>query len=69
MAFDKTTKADVLRAFTYTRFLMREFVKVSKTATEFDNDSEIGQLVNELIANASIAQMYLDTQLEKGATK
>jgi hypothetical protein len=44
---------------------MRDFVALTKTATEFDNDSEIGQLVNELIANASVAQSYLDTQLEK----
>ena len=63
---DKTTKADVIRSFTYTRLLMRDFVTLSKTATEWDNDSEIGQLVNELIANASIAQDYLDTQLAKG---
>jgi hypothetical protein len=69
MAYDNTTKSDVLRAFTYSRQLMRDFVVLTKTATEFDNDSEIGQLVNELIANASIAQSYLDTQLEKGATK
>jgi hypothetical protein len=66
MAYDVTTKTDVLRAFTYTRQLMRDFNELTKTATEFDNDSELGQLVNELIANASIAQMYLDSQLEKG---
>jgi hypothetical protein len=65
MAYDNTTKSDVLSAFTYSRQLMRDFVALTKTATEFDNDSEIGQLVNELIANASVAQSYLDTQLEK----
>lgn len=64
--YDKTTKADVIRSFSYTRQLMRDFLTLSKTATEFDNDSEIGQLVNELIANAGIAQDYLDTQLAKG---
>ena len=62
---DTTTKSDVIRSFTYTRQLMRDFIELTKTATEFDNDSEIGQLVNELIANASIAQDYLDTQLLK----
>ena len=65
MSYDKTTKADVISAFSYTRQLMRDFMVLSKTATEFDNDSEIGQLVNELIANATIAQDYLDTQLLK----
>ena len=69
MAYDNTTKSDVLRAFTYSRQLMRDFVVLTKTATEFDNDSELGQLVNELIGNVSIAQEYLDNQLSKGATK
>jgi hypothetical protein len=69
MAYDNTTKSDVLSAFTYTRQLMRDFNELTKTATEFDNDSELGQLVNELIANASVAQMYLDTQLAKQHAK
>lgn len=64
--YDNTTKADVIRSFTYSRQLMRDFIALTKTATEFDNDSEIGQLVNELIANTSIAQDWLDTQLAKG---
>ena len=64
--YDTTTKSDVIRSFTYTRQLMRDFLDLTKTATEFDNDSEIGQLVNELISNAGIAQDYLDTQLAKG---
>lgn len=63
---DKTTKADVIRSFTYSRLLMRDFIALSKTATEFDEGSEIGQLVMELIASATIAQDYLDTQLAKG---
>jgi hypothetical protein len=65
MAQDKTTKSDVISAFSYSRQLMRDFLLLTKTAKEFDNDSEIGQLVNELIANATIAQDYLDTQLLK----
>ena len=65
MSYETTTKSDVIRSFTYTRQLMRDVVELTKTATEFDNDSEIGQLVNELIANATIAQDYLDTQLLK----
>jgi hypothetical protein len=60
-----TTKSDVISAFSYSRQLMRDFLLLTKTAKEFDNDSEIGQLVNELIANATIAQDYLDTQLLK----
>jgi hypothetical protein len=64
--YDNTTKADVISAFSYSRQLMRDFVKLSKTATEFDNDSEIGQLVNELVASAGVAQDWLDTQLAKG---
>lgn len=67
--YPTTTKSDVIRSFTYSKQLMREFLALTKTATEFDNDSEIGQLVNELIANASIAQDYLDTQLLKKAGK
>lgn len=66
MAQEKTTKADVMSAFTYSRQLMRDFMLLTKTATEFDNDSEIGQLVNDLIASASLAQDYLDTQMLKG---
>ena len=66
MSYETTTKKDVIRSFSYSRQLMRDFLALTKTATEFDNDSEIGQLVNELIANATIAQDYLDTQLTKG---
>ena len=66
MSYETTTKKDVISAFAYSRQLMRDFLALTKTATEFDNDSEIGQLVNELIANATIAQDYLDTQLTKG---
>ena len=65
MSYETTTKKDVISAFAYSRQLMRDFMLLTKTATEFDNDSEIGQLVNELIANATIAQDYLDTQLLK----
>lgn len=64
--YDKVTVSDVRNSFTYSRQLMRDFIELSKTATEFDNDSEIGQLVNELIANASIAQSFLDYKLSKG---
>jgi hypothetical protein len=64
--YNKVTISDVKSSFTYSRQLMRDFIELSKTATAFDNDSEIGQLVNELIANASIAQSFLDYQLEKG---
>lgn len=64
--YNKVTISDVKSSFTYSRQLMRDFIELSKTATEFDNDSEIGQLVNELIANASIAQQFLDYKLEKG---
>lgn len=65
MYADKVTISDVKSSFTYSRQLMRDFISLSKTATEFDNDSEIGQLVNELIANASIAQSFLDYKLSK----
>lgn len=65
MYADKVTISDVKSSFTYSRQLMRDFISLSKTATEFDNDSEIGQLVNELIANASIAQQFLDYKLSK----
>ena len=64
--YNKVTISDVKSSFTYSRQLMRDFIELSKTATEWDNDSEIGQLVNELIANASIAQQYLDYKLENG---
>jgi hypothetical protein len=63
--YNKVTISDVKSSFTYSRQLMRDFIELTKTATEFDNDSEIGQLVNELIANASIAQQFLDYKLEK----
>ena len=63
--YDKVTIAEVNRSFTYSRQLMRDFNALVKTATEFDNDSEIGQLVNELVANATIAQQYLDYRLSK----
>ena len=64
--YDNTTKSDVISAFSYSRQLMRDFMVLSKTATEFDNDSELGQLVNELVASAGVAQDWLDTQLAKG---
>ena len=64
--YNKVTISDVKSSFTYSRQLMRDFIELSKTATEFDNDSEIGQLVNELVASASIAQSYLDYKLENG---
>lgn len=66
MSYETTTKTEVIRSFTYARQLMRDFLELTKTAKEFDNGSEIGQLVNELIANATIAQDYLDAQLMKG---
>lgn len=62
---DKVTLADVRNGFSYSRQLMRDFNELVKTATEFDNDSELGQLANELIANASIVQQYLDYKLSK----
>lgn len=65
MYADKVTISDVKSSFTYSRQLMRDFISLSKTATEFDNDSEIGQLVNELVASASIAQSFLDYKLSK----
>jgi hypothetical protein len=64
--YDKVTITDVRNSFTYSRQLMRDFIELTKTATEFDNNSEIGQLVNELVASASIAQSFLDYKLSKG---
>jgi hypothetical protein len=65
MSYTTTTKSDVVRSFTYSRKLMRDFIELTKSATEFHESSEIGQLVLELMANATIAQDYLDTQLAK----
>lgn len=62
----ETTKNDVKEAFAYARNLMREAQQIINNPylTEFDNDSEIGQISNELVANASVLQMYLDEMQE-----
>jgi hypothetical protein len=62
------TKADVRNNFKYARQLMTEANKMmkDKTITDFTNDSDFGQLANELTASVSILQCWLDEQIEKG---
>ena len=59
-----TTKTDVRNAFTYARQLMSEANKMlkNKSVTSFDNDSDFGQLCNDLVASVSTLQMWLDEQ-------
>lgn len=58
------TKGQVRDGFKYSKQLMVEASKMmkDKSITDFSNDSEIGQLANELIGCASIFQMWLDEQ-------
>jgi len=62
------TKSDVRSSFKYARMLMQEANKMmkDKTITDFTNDSDFGQLANELTASVSILQCWLDEQIEKG---
>lgn len=64
-----TTKTDVRDAFKYSRELMSEASKMmkDKSITDFSNDSDFGQLANELIGNVSILQQWLDEQKENKA--
>lgn len=64
----ETSKGDVRRNFSYARNLMQEasrIMKNSKSIDDFSNDSDAGQLCNELVASVAIFQMWLDEQQEK----
>lgn len=62
------TKADVRSGFKYARELMQEANKMmkDKTITDFTNDSDFGQLANELTASVSILHCWLDEMIQKG---
>lgn len=63
-----TTKADVRSNFKYARKLMKQadnIMKGSHHITDFSNDSDAGQLCNELIASVGAFQDWLDTQQER----
>jgi hypothetical protein len=62
-----TTKTDVRNAFTYARQLMSEADKLmkDKSVTSFDNNSDFGQLCNELVASVATLQIWLDEQQQK----
>lgn len=65
---DRVTKADVRSHFKYARQLMQEADKMmkDKSITDFTNDSDFGQLANELTASVSMLHIWLDEQTEKG---
>jgi hypothetical protein len=63
-----TTKSDVRSNFKYARELMKQanqIMKDSKNITDFTNDSDAGQLCNELVASVGAFQDWLDTQQER----
>ncbi len=62
------TKSDVRSGFKYARELMQEANKMmkDKTITDFTNDSDFGQLANELIASVTTLQCWLDEMIQKG---
>jgi hypothetical protein len=63
----KTTKADVRSNFRYAKDLMKQASQImrdSKTITDFSNDSDAGQLCNELVACVATFQIWLDEQQE-----
>lgn len=65
---DRTTKSDVRSNFSHARYLMQEANKImknSKDITDFSNDSDAGQLCNELVASVAVFQMWLDEQQEQ----
>ncbi|CAB4167006.1 hypothetical protein UFOVP964_105 [uncultured Caudovirales phage] len=57
----EVTKTEVRSSFQYARELMRQADKLlsDKSVTSFDNNSEFGQLCNELVANVAILDTYL----------
>lgn len=59
-------KSAVRRSFKYARELMQDADKMmkDKTITDFTNDSDFGQLANELIANVTVLQCWLDEMIE-----
>lgn len=66
-----TTKSDVRTDFAHARYLMRVVSKMmsDKTITDYTNDSEFGQCVNELIACASSITLWQDEQIKKQFAK
>lgn len=65
---DKVTKADIRSHFKYARILMTDANKMmkDKSITDFTNDSDFGQLANELGASVGMLQVWLDEQIQKG---
>ena len=65
---DTTTKSDVRSNFKHARYLMQEanrIMKNSKSIDDFSNDSDAGQICNELVACAATFQIWLDEQQER----
>jgi len=63
-----TTKGDVRANFKYARELMKQanqIMKGSHHIIDFSNDSDAGQICNELIASVGAFQDWLDTQQER----
>ena len=62
-----TTKTQVRRDFAHARYLMRLVSKMmsDKTITDYSNDTEFGQIVNELVACASSITVWQEEQLAK----
>lgn len=64
----ETTKRDVRSNFSHARFLMQEANKImkdSKQITDFSNDSDAGQICNELVACVATFQLWLDEMQEQ----
>jgi hypothetical protein len=65
---DRTTKSDVRTNFRYAKDLMKQanqIMRDSKQITDFTNNSDAGQLCNELVASVAIFQIWLDEQQEQ----
>lgn len=65
------TKSQVRSDFAYARKLMSDLSKMmsDKTITDFTNDSDFGQTVNELVASASSITIWQEEQIEKQLQK
>jgi 5-bromo-4-chloroindolyl phosphate hydrolysis protein len=64
----ETTKHDVRSNFSHARYLMQEANKImkgSKHITDFSNDSDAGQICNELVACVATFQIWLDEMQEQ----
>ena len=61
------TKTQVRSDFAHARYLMSVLNKMmsDKTITDYTNDTDFGQCVNELVACASSIQIWQEEQIQK----